>query len=152
MPWPLKKRLLFKVFIIHLLLQDSCTIQWISWAFPLALLFPGLFPCSPPAEVQEILLKCANSTKRMGSIWHFPFCISSLFLLFSPAWERFHWRGRWGRLISEGGLMQQSSETQGQMFPLVTAADAHIYPHTFSLLAVRTVLYFKHTSWKNFYV
>lgn len=73
-------------------------------------------------------------------------------LLFCLTWERFQWRGRQGRLIRERGLMQQSSETQGQMFPLVTAADAHIYPHTFSLLAVRTVLYLNTYIMKEFLV
>lgn len=150
---PFRNRLLFKVFTIHLLLQDSCIIQQISWAFLLALLFPGLLLCSFPAEAQKkFLLKCADSTKRMASIWHFPFCTSSLFLLFSLAWERFHWRERWERLISERGLMQESSETQGQMFPLVTAVEAHIHPHTFSLLALRTVLYFNTHIMKELYV
>lgn len=82
-PWPFRKRVLFKVFMTHLLLQDSCRIQWISWAFPL--LFLGLLLSSLPVEVQKkFLLKCAGFywEWHLLSIWHFRFCTSSLFLLY----------------------------------------------------------------------
>lgn len=97
---------------------------------------------------------------KNGKHQTFSFLRFIVLFAFSPsAWERFQCQRRWRRLISERGLLQQLSKTQGQMFLSTSGRGTYKHiqpPHSEGSLVLKYIhheiifMYCKHTSKKEF--